>query len=240
MEAEGKSEKSAVVSRVMEMIEKAAAPEGGAFVTHQNGRWYEVSDRVKREKIGGLFRDLLHTQYKSSAKSKQAKKVARQQTEEEQEQQMQVYSSAMNQPQVYHQQQQQQFVEYGNSNTKNMGMAMPEMTSSYIGGTGPLNNYLTSFAANGSNWNAANGPTAAFARAGSPHVINSTTQELPAPLPSIPGHLFQAPQPQQQRLFQRQRSQQQFQWDTNKESYNNLEMLFQSGGFNSSSNFSGV
>jgi hypothetical protein len=75
MQAEGKPEKSEVVSAVLDSIQETCPV--GSFVTYENGRWYEVSERMKREKIGGLFRDLLHTKYKSSAKAKQAKKAAK-------------------------------------------------------------------------------------------------------------------------------------------------------------------
>ena len=48
----------------------------GAFVTFENGRYYEVSERTAREKVGGFFRDSLPAEYKSSAKAKLARKKA--------------------------------------------------------------------------------------------------------------------------------------------------------------------
>ena len=44
----------------------------GAFITCKHGRWYEVSHKRAREKIGRMLRELLHTQYKSSSKQKRA------------------------------------------------------------------------------------------------------------------------------------------------------------------------
>ena len=74
-EATGKAVKSAIVSKVYKLIQEAS-PEG-SFVTFEKGRWYECSERIAKEKIGASFRDFLHENYKSSAKSKQAKKISR-------------------------------------------------------------------------------------------------------------------------------------------------------------------
>ena len=41
---------------------------------HNRVRYYEVDDSVAREKIGGMLRDRLHSQYKSSSKAKTAKR----------------------------------------------------------------------------------------------------------------------------------------------------------------------
>jgi len=71
-EATNRSEKSAIVSRIYNLIKEASAV--GSFVTYKAGRWYECSERIAREKIGACFRDFLHDNYKSSAKSKQAKR----------------------------------------------------------------------------------------------------------------------------------------------------------------------
>lgn len=70
--AKGKAAKSAIVTRVMAII-REASPEG-TFIKYKNGRWYEISERGAREKVGAMFRDCLHTKYKSSHKSKTAKK----------------------------------------------------------------------------------------------------------------------------------------------------------------------
>ena len=71
-DAKTKPEKSAIVSKVYKLIQEASP--GGGFVTYENFRWYECSERIAKEKIGASFRDFLHEKYKSSAKSKQAKK----------------------------------------------------------------------------------------------------------------------------------------------------------------------
>ncbi|KAG7363766.1 hypothetical protein IV203_027127 [Nitzschia inconspicua] len=69
--------KTAVVNNVLGII-RAVCPNGGAFVRRHNGRWYEVSDRVAREKVGYVFRDLLSDSYESSCKSKTAKRKMQQ------------------------------------------------------------------------------------------------------------------------------------------------------------------
>lgn len=71
-EAKTKPEKSAIVNKIYKLIQEAS-PEG-SFVTSEKGRWYECSERIAKEKIGASFRDFLHENYKSSAKSKKAKK----------------------------------------------------------------------------------------------------------------------------------------------------------------------
>lgn len=86
-DAKGKTEKSQVVSKILELI-REASPEGSFVTKESDGRWYEVSDRVAREKIGAQFRDYLHSQYRSSAKSKQARKVGRQELQQYQSRQL--------------------------------------------------------------------------------------------------------------------------------------------------------
>lgn len=71
--AKDRQEKSECVRMVMEIIQ-AACPQGGAFVTLKKGRWHNVDERTAREKVGAFFRDSLHEQYKSSAKSKIARR----------------------------------------------------------------------------------------------------------------------------------------------------------------------
>lgn len=63
-----KQEKSAIVSEIVDSIQ-ALSPQGG-FVRSVNGRWHIVTDHIAREKTGQSFRDLLHTQYRSSTKAK--------------------------------------------------------------------------------------------------------------------------------------------------------------------------
>lgn len=74
-EAPGRLEKSFIVSEVLNMIRESCPV--GAFVKYEKGRWYDLDDTVCREKVGSLFRDFLHTEYKSSSKAKHAKKVAK-------------------------------------------------------------------------------------------------------------------------------------------------------------------
>jgi hypothetical protein len=47
---------------------------GGRFIKNEHGRWIEISDAAAREKVGALFRDCLHSQYKSSGKAKTARR----------------------------------------------------------------------------------------------------------------------------------------------------------------------
>jgi len=70
-----KLDKSLVVSKIVDST-RQASPEGG-FVKNVEGRWYEVGDRNAREKVGQAFRDLLHTQYRSSTKAKALRKKER-------------------------------------------------------------------------------------------------------------------------------------------------------------------
>ena len=73
-EAPGRLEKSFIVSEVLNMIRESCPV--GAFVKYEKGRWYDLDDTVCREKVGSLFRDFLHTEYKSSSKAKHARKLA--------------------------------------------------------------------------------------------------------------------------------------------------------------------
>jgi hypothetical protein len=65
-EADSKAAKSAIVSKILKVIRQA----GGHFCKYENGSWFDVGDHSAREKVSALLRDLLHTQYRSSAKSK--------------------------------------------------------------------------------------------------------------------------------------------------------------------------
>jgi len=82
--APNKSEKSAVVGRVMSLL-REGCPDGGKtlFVAPQGGRWYAVSARSSREKVGTFFRDCLADTYKSSSKNKIAKRKLAQQERSE-------------------------------------------------------------------------------------------------------------------------------------------------------------
>jgi hypothetical protein len=72
VQAPTKIEKSGVVTKVMNIL-RQDCPEG-AFVTPQGGRWYAVSERTAREKVGTFMRDCLGDSYKSSAKNKIARR----------------------------------------------------------------------------------------------------------------------------------------------------------------------
>jgi hypothetical protein len=69
--ASNKDQKSKIVSTIISLIEE---PEGGAFVKFEESAWWKVDEAYAREKIGNLFRDVLHTKYRSSSKAKQARK----------------------------------------------------------------------------------------------------------------------------------------------------------------------
>lgn len=74
-EARNKLDKSAIVSRIVNVVKQAASE--GAFVKFEQGRWWQVEDGPAREKVGCIFRDCLHTQYRSSTKAKLARRRAR-------------------------------------------------------------------------------------------------------------------------------------------------------------------
>lgn len=63
-----KLEKSFVVSKIIKTVRNKS--ENGGFIRKVDGIWYDVGDRNAREKIGQHFRDLLHSRYRSSTKSK--------------------------------------------------------------------------------------------------------------------------------------------------------------------------
>mmetsp|Transcript_15614 Transcript_15614/g.29057 ORF Transcript_15614/g.29057 Transcript_15614/m.29057 type:complete len:325 (+) Transcript_15614:306-1280(+) len=69
--AESKERKSLIVTAIISSIEQAP---GGLFVKFEEGAWWRVDETYAREKIGYMFRDFLHTQYRSSSKAKQARK----------------------------------------------------------------------------------------------------------------------------------------------------------------------
>jgi hypothetical protein len=64
--ADSKAVKSALVFNIVTVIRQA----GGHFCKYEKGTWIEVGDRCAREKVSAYFRDMLHTQYRSSAKAK--------------------------------------------------------------------------------------------------------------------------------------------------------------------------
>jgi hypothetical protein len=81
-----KAAKSAIVSEIIAVIRQA----GGNFCKYQKGAWFDVGDHYAREKVSALLRDLLHTQYRSSAKAKlgrRLKNVKKQKQKQHQNQQ---------------------------------------------------------------------------------------------------------------------------------------------------------
>lgn len=76
--AHSKGAKSRVVSHVLNTIR--ANSQNGGFLRRDSPQspWKQASDRFAREKIGQLFRDTLHSQYKSSAGAKKRRRQATQ------------------------------------------------------------------------------------------------------------------------------------------------------------------
>lgn len=71
--AEGKLSKSIIVSEIVDVMRRRSAT-GSGFVKRIGGHWYELGELGAREKVSQSLRDLLHGQYKSSAKSKKHRK----------------------------------------------------------------------------------------------------------------------------------------------------------------------
>jgi hypothetical protein len=69
-----KEEKSGIVTEIMEVIRSACPDSRHAFVKQTNGKWWRVQNLHAREKVGTVLRDCLHSKYKSSTKSKLAKR----------------------------------------------------------------------------------------------------------------------------------------------------------------------
>jgi hypothetical protein len=67
---ECKKGKSIIASNMVAMTRE----KGGCFCKYEHGAWFEVGDYFAREKVCAMFRDMLHTQYRSSAKAKTARR----------------------------------------------------------------------------------------------------------------------------------------------------------------------
>jgi hypothetical protein len=78
-----KSAKSAIVAYIVAVIRQG----GGRFCKREKGAWFEVGDYYAREKVSALFRDMLHSRYRSSSKAKTARGRARAKQTETQAQQ---------------------------------------------------------------------------------------------------------------------------------------------------------
>jgi hypothetical protein len=65
-----KQHKSTIASTIVAMTRER----GGRFCKCEQGAWFEVGDHFAREKVSAMIRDMLHTQYRSSAKAKTARR----------------------------------------------------------------------------------------------------------------------------------------------------------------------
>jgi hypothetical protein len=61
-----KQYKSTIASHIVARTRE----KGGRFCKYEQGAWFEVGDHFARGKVSAMFRDMLHTQYRSSAKAK--------------------------------------------------------------------------------------------------------------------------------------------------------------------------
>jgi hypothetical protein len=75
-----KKRKSEIVSEVYSMIQDACPDKRAAFIRFIDGYWWEVLGFLAREKIAGMFRNYLHTKYRSSNKAKVQQRRERQQS----------------------------------------------------------------------------------------------------------------------------------------------------------------
>jgi hypothetical protein len=64
--ASSQTAKSVLLFNIVTMIRQV----GGHFCKYEKGKWFEVGDRCACEKVSAYFRDMLHTQYRSSSKAK--------------------------------------------------------------------------------------------------------------------------------------------------------------------------
>jgi hypothetical protein len=87
-----KATKSAIVSEIVAIVRQA----GGNFCKYKKGEWYEVGDYYAREKVSSLLRDLLHTQYRSSAKAKISRRPRKQNKDQNQQAGLKLLAEARN------------------------------------------------------------------------------------------------------------------------------------------------
>jgi len=75
-DASTKGEKSMIVSHIMRIVRQH-----GNFVkyTSEKSRFENVAERLAREKVGQVLRDILHTQYRSSTEAKKQRRLAQKQ-----------------------------------------------------------------------------------------------------------------------------------------------------------------
>jgi hypothetical protein len=65
-----KLNKSTIVASIVAITRER----GGCFCRYEKGTWFEIGDYSAREKVSGMLRDILHTQYRSSTKAKIARR----------------------------------------------------------------------------------------------------------------------------------------------------------------------
>jgi hypothetical protein len=83
--SDDRQQKSDIVSTLIDTV-RNACPMGAFIRLGKDGRWYEVTESVAREKVGYTFRELLGDNYRSSSKAKAAMR-SKQRTIRTQEQQ---------------------------------------------------------------------------------------------------------------------------------------------------------
>jgi hypothetical protein len=76
-QATRKEEKSLIVTEILELVRDACPNERHAFLRFTNGQWWEAENLSAREKVGTVLRDSLHSKYRSSTKSKLARRKER-------------------------------------------------------------------------------------------------------------------------------------------------------------------
>lgn len=80
--ADTKAAKSVIVSEIITMIRQV----DGNFCINKSGVWFEVGECYARGKVTALLRDMLHTQYRSSTKAKNASRRVRNQNKKQENQ----------------------------------------------------------------------------------------------------------------------------------------------------------
>jgi hypothetical protein len=68
-----KLEKTLIISEIVAAVQEQS-PTGSGFVKKVQGQWYAVDDHQSREKVSQGLRNILHDQYRSSARSKKRKR----------------------------------------------------------------------------------------------------------------------------------------------------------------------
>jgi hypothetical protein len=72
--AKGKLDRSLIVSEIIDRV-RSKSPNGGFIKPSADGKWWEAGDFSARKKVGQSMRDLLHSQYRSSANSKKRRRT---------------------------------------------------------------------------------------------------------------------------------------------------------------------